>query len=72
MFFKRKFNANVADMISIFISLATDNAKELVLARINATPELMSMPLAMLTLGMPPKQVIDVCINLLDPIAKML
>lgn len=72
MFFKRKFNANVADMISIFISLATDNAKELVLARINATPELMSMPLAMLTLGMPPKQVMDVCINLLDPIAKML
>lgn len=72
LYYKRQFNANVADMISIFISLATDNAKELVLARINATPELMSMPIAMLTLGIPPKQVLDICITCLDPIAKQL
>lgn len=72
LYYKRQFNANVADMISIFISLATDNAKELVLARINATPELMSIPVTMLTLGMPPKQVLDICITCLDPIAKSL
>lgn len=70
MFYKRKFNANVADQISILLSLATDNAKELALARINANPQLMSMPIAMLTLGMDPKSVIDICINILDPIAR--
>lgn len=72
MYFKRQFNANVADMISIFISLATDNAKELVLARIKASPELMSIPITMLTLGIPPKQVLDVCITCLDPIYQKL
>lgn len=72
LYFKRGFNANVADMISIFISLATDNAKELALARINATPELMAIPITMLTLGMPPKAVLDICITCLDPIAKKL
>jgi hypothetical protein len=72
LYYKRQFNPNVADMISIFISLATDNAKELVLARINATPELMSIPITMLTLGIPPKQVLEVCIICLDPIAKKL
>lgn len=70
MFYKRKFNANVADQISILLSLATDNAKELALARINANPQLMSLPIAMLTIGMDPKSVIDVCINVLDPIAR--
>lgn len=70
LFFKNKFNYNVADTISIMISLATDNAKELTLARINANPQLMSMPITMLTLGMDPKAVIDICVNLLDPIAK--
>jgi hypothetical protein len=59
-------------MISIFISLATDNAKELVLARIKASPELMSIPITMLTLGIPPKQVLDVCITCLDPIYQKL
>ena len=58
MFYKRKFNANVADQISILLSLATDNAKELALARINANPQLMSLPIAMLTIGMDPKSVI--------------
>ena len=48
----------------------TDNAKELALARINANPQLMSLPIAMLTIGMDPKSVIDVCINVLDPIAR--
>lgn len=72
LYFKRGFNANVADMISIFISLATDNAKELALARINATPELMAIPITMLTLGMPPKAVLDICITCLDPITKKL
>ena len=71
-YFARKFNPNVADALSVMISLATDNAKELKLAKINATPDLMSMHIALLTLGVPPKTVVDIGMNLLYPVAKML
>jgi hypothetical protein len=35
-------------------------------------PQLMAIPITMLTLGMPPKAVLDICITCLDPIAKKL
>ena len=41
----------VADKLSMLISLATDNAKELLLDRINAIPELSNMHIALFTLG---------------------
>lgn len=65
-----QFEDNVADLISIFISMSTDNAKELALAKIHATPELLSMPLAMITLGMDIDSVIEVCVNVFDAIHK--
>lgn len=71
-YFAKKFNPNVADSLSVMISLATDNAKELALSKINATPELMSMHIALLTLGVHPKTVLDIGMNLLQPIADKL
>ena len=67
-----EFEDNVADYISIFISMSTDNAKELALAKIHGTPELLSMPLAMITLGMDIDSVIDVCVNVLDAVHKQM
>lgn len=70
LWFRTNFENNAADYESIFISLSTDNAKELALARLHANPDLMSMPLAMVALGMDINQVVDTCVNLIDIIAK--
>ena len=59
---------NVADIASVFISLCVDNMKELQLYRIGATPELLKIPLAMVSMGMDIKDVTDVCVNMLLPI----
>lgn len=67
-YYSLQFEDNVADYISIFISMSTDNAKELALAKIHGTPELLSMPLAMITLGMDIDTVIDVCVDILDAV----
>jgi hypothetical protein len=64
------FEDNAADILSVFISLATDNAKELRLALMNATPELMSIPIALVTYGMDLQSVLRVCIQVLGPIVK--
>ena len=72
LYFAQSLEDNVADTISIFISMATDNAKELALAKIYGTPELLSLPLAMITLGMDIDSVIDVCVNILGDVAKVL
>lgn len=69
LWFRTQFEENAADQLSVYISLATDNAKVLALARLNATPELMSLPLAMTSLGMDQYSVVKVCVNLLDAIA---
>jgi hypothetical protein len=61
---------NVADTLSVFISLATDNAKELKLSKMNGRPELLSIPIAMATLGMEVDDMIDVCVDLMDAIGK--
>ena len=70
LWFRTNFENNAADYLSIFISMATDNAKELALARLHASPDLMSMPLTMIALGMNINSVVDICVNLLDIIAK--
>lgn len=69
LYFAQNFEENVADTISIFISMATDNAKELALAKIHGIPDLLSIPLAMITLGIDIKTVVDVCVNILGDVA---
>jgi len=55
-------------MMSIFISLCTDNAKELSLFKIGATPDLLNLPLAMLALGMDIQDVTDICVQYIVPL----
>jgi len=55
-------------MMSIFISLCTDNAKELRLYMIGANPDLLNLPLAMITLGMDIDDVTDLCVQYIVPI----
>ena len=62
----------VADKLSMLISLATDNAKELLLDRINAIPELSNMHVALFTLGFSVREVLEISMNLFDPLAKAL
>jgi hypothetical protein len=57
-----KDEENTADMISIFISLCTDNAKELQLYRIAGTPELLNIPLSLISIGVPVQDVTDICV----------
>lgn len=61
---------NTADMISIFISLCTDNAKELQLYRIAGTPELLNIPLSLISIGMTVQDVTDICVQYLVPLLK--
>jgi hypothetical protein len=63
-----KGEENVADMISIFISLCTDNAKELQLYRIAGTPELLNIPLSLISIGVPVQDVTDICVHYLIPV----
>ena len=59
---------NVADMLSVFISLCTDNAKELALYKIAGVPELLNLPLAMISLGMEMQDITDICVAYLLPV----
>ena len=70
LYYYSEFEDNAADILSVFISLSTDNAKELRLAMMNATPELMSIPIALVTYGMDLRSVLDMCMNTLGPIVK--
>lgn len=65
-----QFEQNAADMMSIFISLSTDNAKELRLFMIGATPDLLNLPLAMVALGMDIQDITDICVQYIVPIMK--
>lgn len=51
------YKVNSALSLSGFVSAATDNAKELLMAKINATPDLASIHIYMLFLGFTPDQV---------------
>lgn len=57
--FKQKFS-NAALILSGLLSAATDNAKELLMAKINATPDLFSMHLYMAVLGMDMDQIVEI------------
>jgi hypothetical protein len=59
---------NVADMLSVFISLCTDNAKELALYKIAGVPELLNLPLAMISLGMEMQDITDIYVAYLLPV----
>ena len=54
------FKSDAAIAMSGFTSAATDNAKELLMAKINATVELASMHIYMLTLGFTPDQISEI------------
>ena len=62
----------VADKLSMLISLATDNAKELLLDRINAVPELSSMHIALFSLGFSVQEVVQISITLFEPLVQEL
>ena len=53
----KEYNAYVALSMSGFVSGATDNAKELVMAKINAVVDLAAMHIYMLTLGYSPNEI---------------
>lgn len=59
---------NAADIESIFISLCTDNAKELQLYRIAGIPALLNLPLTMIAMGMEIQDVTDICVKYIVPI----
>lgn len=59
---------NVADSQSMLISLSTDNAKELLLNRIRATPQLTNLHLAMLSLGFTIEETLQISMNCFDVI----
>lgn len=52
--------SNAALILSGLLSAATDNAKELLMAKINATPELFSMHLYLAVIGLDMKQIVDI------------
>ena len=54
-----KTNDNASLVISALISLATDNAKELALAKMNATIDLASMHIFLAILGFSPKDIVE-------------
>lgn len=54
------FRTNAAISLSGFLSAATDNAKELLMAKVNANAELASMHIYLLILGFTPAQVVEI------------
>lgn len=54
------FRTNTAIALSGFTSAATDNAKELLMAKVNANAELASMHIYLLILGFTPNQVAEI------------
>ena len=53
-------NNNAALNLSGFLSGATDNAKELLMAKVNATPDLASMHIYLTILGLEPVDVVEI------------
>jgi hypothetical protein len=51
---------NIADMLSMMISLSTDNAKELLLGLINSTPDTANLFIAMLSAGLEMQDIITI------------
>lgn len=67
-------NSDAATYLSGFTSAATDNAKELIMAKLNASVELASVHIYLMILGLTPKEIVNVMtspivteiVNLLD------
>jgi hypothetical protein len=57
------FRENTALALSAFTSAATDNAKELLMAKINANVELASMHIYLLILGLTPEQIVNIMVS---------
>lgn len=55
-----KYRVDTALALSAFTSAATDNAKELLMAKVNATVELASMHIYLMTLGFTPKEIVRI------------
>ena len=53
---------NIADKLSIMISLATDNAKELLLGNIKSTAETGNLFIALYSLGVPTKDILKISV----------
>jgi len=53
------FEDDAAEIMSQLLSAATDNAKELILGKINASPDLAGAYATMIMLGMPFEQIVD-------------
>ena len=68
LFKKEKFDVSVADNLSIFISLAVDNMKEMQLSRIFCSEELLKIPLTLIMLGVDPYDTVLFCKKILKPI----
>ena len=53
-------NSDAAMFLSGFTSAATDNAKELLMAKVNASVELASMHIYLMILGFTPEEIVDI------------
>ena len=53
-------NSDAATYLSGFTSAATDNAKELIMAKLNASVELASMHIYLMVLGLTPKEIVNI------------
>jgi hypothetical protein len=63
------FEDDSAELMSQLLSAATDNAKELILAKINASPDLAGMYATMIMLKVPFEQIVD---KMTSPLTEML
>ena len=72
LYYFSQFEDNAADILSVLISLATDNAKELRLASLNAPIELISIPLALTIYGIDVRSMVDICMHVLTPVLKQI
>lgn len=64
-----EFDADAAELLSELLSAATDNAKELILAKINATPDLAGIYASMIVSNEPFEHIVDV---MTSPVIEML
>ena len=62
-------NSDAALLLSGFTSAATDNAKELVMAKVNASVELASMHIYLAILGLSAKEIVDI---MTSPVAELI
>lgn len=69
---KERLDVDVAQSLSILISLATDHQKELLLQVIESSPELASTFIVLFTLGYSPDEVLTLAMDLYKPINELL